>query len=160
MENLRFPTLIFYFLLTNLFICVIFKMFKGTKYTERKKEVIIMAETTKMSVTENKGFDPNSDTAMFAMVNRHADKMKAIKVQEEYERMMHEQKVREMEKICAKHQKFERVCNFMKNTVLVLSTVFLVWVFASWVNVIMHNTQPGGYEFIWSWNFFKVFFGQ
>ena len=119
-----------------------------------------MAETTKMSVTENKGFDPNSDTAMFAMVNRHADKMKAIKVQEEYERMMHEQKVREMEKICAKHQKFERVCNFMKNTVLVLSTVFLGWVFASWVNVIMHNTQPGGYEFIWSWNFFKVFFGQ
>jgi hypothetical protein len=124
------------------------------------KEVDVMTDTNKVVARENKGIDPNSDTALFHIVNRHAEEMKSKKMQEDYERLLREEEIRKMEKMCEKHKKFENICNFFKNAVFVLSLIFLMWVFMSWVNVIMHNTQPGGYEFLWSWNFFKVFFGQ
>lgn len=116
-------------------------------------EMVVMENTKKEK-------DYNSDTALFDIVNRHAEEMAEKRRIEDYERLKREEKERQMEAMRQKKEKVVNVMNIIKNLVFILSVVFLVWVFMSWVNVISHNTQPGGYDLIWSWNFFKVFFAQ
>lgn len=119
-----------------------------------KNEMVVMENNN------NNNVDYNLDTAMFAMVNRHAEEMAEKRRVADYERLKREEKERQMAAMQAKKDKVTSVMNVIKNLVFIMSVVFLVWVFMSWVNVISHNTQPGGYDLIWSWNFFKVFFAQ
>lgn len=119
-----------------------------------------MAKNEMVVMENNNNVDYNLDTAMFAMVNRHAEEMAEKRRVADYERLKREEKERQMATMQAKKDKVTSVMNVIKNLVFIMSVVFLVWVFMSWVNVISHNTQPGGYDLIWSWNFFKVFFAQ
>lgn len=121
-----------------------------------------MSNSKEIMVMENKSknVDYNSDTALFGIVNRHAEEMAEKRRIEDYERLKREEKERQAMAMQQKRDKVAAFMNVIKNLVFILSVVFLIWVFMSWVNVISHNTQPDGYDLIWSWNFFKVFFAQ
>lgn len=133
---------------------------RKNKNKEKEKEGLNMAKNEMVVMENNNNVDYNLDTAMFAMVNRHAEEMAEKRRVADYERLKREEKERQMAAMQAKKDKVTSVMNVIKNLVFIMSVVFLVWVFMSWVNVISHNTQPGGYDLIWSWNFFKVFFAQ
>ena len=133
---------------------------RKNKNKEKEKEGLNMAKNEMVVMENNNNVDYNLDTAMFAMVNRHAEEMAEKRRVADYERLKREEKERQMATMQAKKDKVTSVMNVIKNLVFIMSVVFLVWVFMSWVNVISHNTQPGGYDLIWSWNFFKVFFAQ
>jgi hypothetical protein len=105
----------------------------------------------------------DEDMVMINMVNEHADEVR---------------RQRQMENLFAETQKdivhegnsviyhksmnviTREISTILINFLLVLSILFLIWVTISWVNVISHNCQANASEFIWNWNFFKVFWGH
>ncbi len=124
----------------------------------------VKTEKNIKSVEVNKEIDWNSDTALLDMVNRHAEKVRRERIAEEQAMAAQEEERRiarmERAKKAKAKARVNMVLNVIQNILFVLSILFLAWVFFSWANVVAHNTQPGGYELIWNWNFFKVFFGH
>ena len=116
------------------------------------------------SVEMKKQIDWDSDTALLDLVNRHSEKMRKERMIEEQAMAAKEEQRRiarmERAKKEKRKAKVNTVLNVIQNVLFILSIVFLAWVFFSWANVVAHNTEPGGYELIWNWNFFKVFFGH
>ena len=79
-----------------------------------------------MIVMENnkKEKNYNSDTALFEIVNRHAEEMAEKRRIEDYERLKREEKERQMEAMRQKKEKVVNVMNIIKNLVFILSVVF------------------------------------
>ena len=129
--------------------------------TEKTEKNVKSVDTP---TTNKKEIDWNSDTALLDIVNRHAEKARQERMIEEQAMMEREEKRRiarmERAKKARAKARVNMVLSVIQNVLFVLSIIFLAWVFISWTNVIAHNTQPGGYELIWNWNFFKVFFGH
>ena len=50
------------------------------------------------------------------------------------------------------------VLETLKAFLMTMMIMFIVWIFASWLNVGFNNSSPETIQNIWSWNFFKVFF--
>ncbi len=113
-----------------------------------------------VAVEKKLDFDPNSDTAFFGIVNQHSEKMKQERLAQEYAKLKHLEENRAFMIAQERKEKVNFVLDIIKAAIFILSVVFLVWVFASWVNVASNNTQANGYDLIWTWNFFKVFFGN
>ena len=98
------------------------------------------------------------EDSMIRMVNKHAEeakKQRRIAACEAEVEKMHRV---ERAKKAKKQARVNTVKNIAKYAFMAASIALFVWICVSWVNVISHNTQPGGYDLIWSWNFFKVFF--
>ena len=115
-----------------------------------------MSNTNAMVKTEN--YNDLEDTAMFKIVNQHSEKAREQRMQEEYEAEVARMKAAEEVDNRIKMAKRSVVLSMVKYFFLALSIALFMWMFVSWINVVSHNTQPGGYDLIWSWNFFKVFF--
>jgi hypothetical protein len=100
------------------------------------------------------------EDSMIRMVNKHAEearKQRRIEAAEAEVNKIHEaQRVKKAKKMA----RMNMVMNIAKYTFMAASIALFAWMFISWINVISHNTQPGGYDLIWNWNFFKVFFGK
>ena len=121
-------------------------------------------KSVETSVETKKEIDWDSDTAILDIVNRHSEKMRKQRMAEEQAMAAQEEQRRIARMAKAKKEKTKArvnmVVNIIQNVLFVLSILFLAWVFFSWANVVAHNMEPGGYELIWDWNFFKVFFGH
>ena len=98
------------------------------------------------------------EDTMINMVNKHAEEMRKqrkIAACEAEVAKIHE---RQRSRKAKKQARANMFMNFAKYAFMFASIALFVWMFVSWINVISHNTQPGGYDLIWNWNFFKVFF--
>jgi restriction endonuclease Mrr len=98
------------------------------------------------------------DTAIFEIINENSkrayERRKAEAIAAEQAQIEAEKEIENR----IKKAKHDLVMNILKYIFMAISIAFFTWIFVSWINVISHNTQPGGYELIWDWNFFKMFF--
>lgn len=105
----------------------------------------------------------DDDMVVINMVNAHSD---AVRKDMELKRLFPTEtmsnNVKDTTSVSRGHKNNigKELVNMLVNSLLVLSIILFVWMFISWVNVVTHNLQSGGYDLIWSWNFFKVFFGR
>lgn len=100
------------------------------------------------------------DTAIFKIINDNAERARERRKTEAYEAELAKIEAEKEIENRIKKAKTDLIMNIFKYIFMAISIAFFTWIFVSWVNVISHNTQPGGYDLIWSWNFFKVFFAH
>lgn len=90
---------------------------------------------------------------MLKMVNKHSQKVRENKsVQEAYRRGRQDERRAMQVKAKNKRIKIFTFCMYA------LFTFVIVWFFASWLNVVMNNSDPETIKNIWDFNFFKVIF--
>lgn len=105
-----------------------------------------------------KSMDSAYETEMINFVNAHSDEMKkkhSIEAVYAENRRLN----RKLQQI--KQKKASRkvlVKNIFKTVFYGVCLAFFAWVMLSWFNVVSNNMSPEGVQFIWDWNFFKVFF--
>ena len=111
-----------------------------------------------VTIKTNEEMHSDFEKTMIRMVNAHSDEMrKKHQIEEAEKRVMRvERNYKKMQqKKMERRQKFFKL---FKGIICTIFSVFALWIFVSWVNVILHNTDSNGYQFIWNWNFFKIFF--
>ena len=111
-----------------------------------------------VTIKTNEEMHSDFEKTMIRMVNAHSDEMrKKHQIEEAEKRVMRvERNYKKMQqKKMERRQKFFKL---FKGIICTIFSVFALWIFVSWVIVILHNTDPNGYQFSWNWNFFKIFF--
>lgn len=56
--------------------------------------------------------------------------------------------------------RIDKTIKALGSSLCLLSTLLLVWVVISWVDVISHNLEPNATQFMLEWNFFIVCFAK